>query len=59
MERSKANSNDFDTLILPGGVANPDALRTDKNVISFIKNFSDADKPIAAICHDPWTLIID
>lgn len=57
LKLSKANSKDFDALVLPGGVANPDALRTDKNVISFVKGFSDADKPIAAICHGPWTFI--
>jgi protease I len=57
LELSKSHSEDFDALVLPGGVANPDALRTDKNVISFIKSFSDAGKPIAAICHGPWTLI--
>jgi protease I len=57
LELSKANAKDFDALVLPGGVANPDTLRTDKTAISFIKDFSDANKPIAAICHGPWTLI--
>jgi protease I len=57
LELSKASAKDFDALVLPGGVANPDALRLDKKAISFIKGFSDADKPIAAICHGPWTLI--
>jgi protease I len=57
LELSKASAKDFDALVLPGGVANPDALRLDRMAISFIKGFSDADKPIAAICHGPWTLI--
>jgi protease I len=57
LELSKASANDFDALVLPGGVANPDELRLDNKAISFIKDFSDADKPIAAICHGPWTLI--
>jgi len=47
----------YDALILPGGVANPDALRTDEKVLSFVKHFVDAGKPIGAICHGPWTLI--
>jgi protease I len=42
---------------LPGGVANPDTLRVDKNAIAFIEHFVEAQKPIAAICHGPWTLI--
>ena len=48
---------DYDALILPGGVANPDALRIDEQAIGFIRHFVDAGKPIAAICHGPWTLI--
>jgi protease I len=47
----------YDALILPGGVANPDALRIEEQALSFIKHFVDADKPIGAICHGPWTLI--
>jgi protease I len=47
----------FDALVLPGGVANPDTLRTDKNAVAFIKAFATAGKPIGAICHGPWTLI--
>ena len=50
-----ASAQDFDALLLPGGVANPDALRLEPKAIAFIKAF--ADKPIAAICHGPWTLI--
>jgi protease I len=52
-----ADAGDFDGLVLPGGVANPDALRMDKGAVRFIRGFFDADKPVAAICHAPWTLI--
>jgi protease I len=48
---------DFDALVLPGGVANPDQLRLSDDAISFIRDFGNEDKPIAAICHGPWTLI--
>ena len=47
----------YDGLVLPGGVANPDALRTDKRVVAFVQAFFAARKPVAAICHGPWTLI--
>ena len=57
LELAKARPEDFDALVLPGGVANPDTLRTDKQAVDFIKHFADAHKPIAAICHGPWTLI--
>jgi protease I len=49
--------DDFDALVLPGGVANPDALRTDEKAVAFAKQFVDSGKPVAAICHAPWTLI--
>ncbi|MBV9825220.1 MAG: type 1 glutamine amidotransferase [Alphaproteobacteria bacterium] len=49
--------DEYAALVLPGGVANPDTLRIDKQAIAFIKHFVDAQKPIAAICHGPWTLI--
>ena len=52
-----ANPDDFDALLLPGGVMNPDKLRLNEKAIAFIKHFIDAEKPIAAICHGPWTLI--
>jgi protease I len=52
-----ARPADFDALVLPGGVANPDMLRLSNESISFIRDFGNADKPIAAICHGPWTLI--
>jgi len=57
LELSKARAEDFDALLLPGGVANPDSLRTDKHAVAFIKHFTGANKPVAAICHGPWTLI--
>jgi protease I len=57
LELSKAKADDFDALVLPGGVANPDTLRTDPQAIAFIEHFVKAQKPIAAICHGPWTLI--
>jgi protease I len=48
---------EYDALILPGGVANPDALRIDEQAIGFVQHFVDSGKPIGAICHGPWTLI--
>ncbi|MGA3398628.1 MAG: type 1 glutamine amidotransferase domain-containing protein [Acetobacteraceae bacterium] len=47
----------FDALVLPGGVANPDTLRTDPKAVAFVRHFVQTNKPIAAICHGPWTLI--
>ncbi|OKK17775.1 glutamine amidotransferase [Streptomyces sp. CB00455] len=47
----------FDALVLPGGVANPDALRMDERAVGFIRSFFEAGKPVAAICHAPWTLV--
>jgi protease I len=52
-----ANADDYDALMLPGGVMNPDRLRLRPEAIAFIKEFVKAEKPIAAICHAPWTLI--
>ncbi|QJD98852.1 type 1 glutamine amidotransferase [Massilia forsythiae] len=52
-----ARPDDFDALVLPGGVANPDQLRLSKESIAFIRAFGDQDKPVASICHGPWTLI--
>lgn len=57
MTIDEANASDFDALVLPGGVRNPDHLRTHKNVIQLIRDFADQGKPIAAICHGPWLLI--
>src|SRR5690625_1166599 len=53
----KANAEDFDALLLPGGVKNPDTLRTDEKVLEFVHHFFEIGKPVAAICHGPWTLI--
>ena len=54
---AEADVNDFDALLLPGGVANPDQLRMNPEAVRFVKAFFDAGKPVAAICHGPWTLI--
>lgn len=48
---------DYDGLVLPGGVANPDHLRGDEDAVAFVKAFFDAGRPVAAICHAPWTLV--
>jgi protease I len=53
----EAKPGDYDALVLPGGVANPDQLRLNPESIAFIRAFAESDKPIAAICHGPWTLI--
>jgi protease I len=53
----QANADDFDALILPGGVRNPDQLRLHGNVIELIRDFDDQEKPIGAICHGPWLLV--
>ncbi|MGR6912805.1 type 1 glutamine amidotransferase domain-containing protein [[Actinomadura] parvosata] len=52
-----AEATSFDGLVLPGGVANPDFLRTVPEAVRFVRAFFDAGKPVAAICHAPWTLI--
>ena len=49
--------SDFDALVIPGGVANPDRLRMDKRAVAIVKDFLEADKPVAAICHGPWLLV--
>ncbi|WP_426245988.1 type 1 glutamine amidotransferase domain-containing protein [Nocardioides sp. LHG3406-4] len=54
---SDASVDDYDALVLPGGVANPDALRTDADAVAFVKDFVASGKPVAAICHAPWTLV--
>lgn len=51
------SADDYDGLVLPGGVANPDALRTDQNAVEFVRGFFTEHKPVAAICHAPWTLV--
>jgi protease I len=52
-----ANPRAFDALLLPGGVINPDKLRMDPQAVAFVRAFFDAGKPVAAICHGPWTVI--
>jgi protease I len=52
-----AKVDDYDGLLLPGGVANPDTLRTDENVIRFLQDFFKTGKPVGVICHGPWTLV--
>ncbi len=54
---ANASADDFDGLVLPGGVANPDALRMDEQAVEFIGAFVKGDKPVAVICHGPWTLV--
>jgi deglycase len=54
---SDADAGDYDGLVLPGGVANPDFLRADENVVAFVRRFFEEGKPVAAICHGPWTLV--
>jgi protease I len=51
------NVDDVDALVLPGGVANPDQLRTDGSAVRFVRDFFAAGKPVAVICHGPWTLV--
>jgi protease I len=53
----KASADDFDALLLPGGVINPDKLRMIPSAVAFVKSFFDAGKPVASICHGPWTII--
>jgi protease I len=52
-----ADPTSYDGLVLPGGVANPDALRTDEDAVAFVREFVESDRPVAAICHAPWTLV--
>ena len=52
-----ADVSAYDGLVLPGGVVNPDALRTDAAAVALVKAFVDAGKPVAAVCHAPWTLV--
>jgi protease I len=59
VDRSTAeiSPDDYDGVVLPGGVANPDQLRTDENAVRFIREFFEAGKPVGVICHGPWTLV--
>jgi protease I len=52
-----ADASEYDALVLPGGVANPDFLRADEDAVAFVRAFFDQAKPVAAICHGPWTLV--
>jgi protease I len=54
---SDASVDDFDALVLPGGTVNPDKLRMNDSAVSFVRDFVDSGKPVAAICHGPWTLV--
>jgi protease I len=56
-ELASVKPEQFDALVLPGGVANPDYLRVNPQAVAFIKHFATSGKPIGAICHGPWTLI--
>ncbi len=53
----EADASDYDALMIPGGVGNPDQLRADENAVSFARDFFEAGKPVAAICHAPWLLL--
>jgi protease I len=54
---AEADARDYDGLVLPGGVANPDNLRMDEDAVAFVRGFFEAAKPVAVICHGPWTLV--
>lgn len=54
---NEVSASDYNALVLPGGVINPDKLRTNEDALKFVKDFFDQKKPVAAICHGPWTLI--
>ena len=56
-EVARADSSDYDALVLPGGVANPDFLRGDETAVSFVREFFDEGKPVGVICHGPWTIV--
>src|SRR3954451_24271914 len=53
----EADASDYADLVLPGGVANPDFLRTDQDAVNFVRSFFEQAKPVAVICHGPWTLV--
>jgi protease I len=53
----EADASDYDALLVPGGVGNPDQLRGDENAVSFVREFFEAGKPVAVICHGPWILV--
>jgi protease I len=53
----EVDASDYDALMIPGGVGNPDQLRGDENIVSFVRGFFEQGKPVAAICHAPWVLV--
>ncbi|MFL5965056.1 MAG: type 1 glutamine amidotransferase domain-containing protein [Gaiellaceae bacterium] len=53
----EARADDYDGLVLPGGVGNPDKLRADENAVHFVRRFFEQGKPVGAVCHGPWTLV--
>jgi protease I len=53
----EASAEEYDALVLPGGVGNPDTLRADENAVQFVRHFVESGKPVAVICHGPWTLV--
>lgn len=57
LSTAEAAAGDFDGLVLPGGVASPDQLRIDADAVGFVRSFFDAGKPVAVICHGPWTMV--
>lgn len=57
MTLAQVTPDDFDALLIPGGVANPDTLRQERRAVEIVKAFADAGKPVAAICHGPWLLV--
>lgn len=57
MSVGDAAPDEFDALVIPGGVANPDLMRLSEEAVSFVRAFADSDKPLAVICHGPWMLV--
>ena len=57
VQLEEADADEFDALLLPGGVANPDRLRIEPQAVQFVRDFFEASKPVAVICHGPWTLV--
>src|SRR5262249_13008010 len=53
----EASADDYDGLVVPGGVGNPDEMRTDENAVAFVRRFFEAGKPVGVICHGPWMLV--
>jgi protease I len=53
----EVDASEYDALMIPGGVGNPDQLRGDENIVSFVRDFFEQGKPVAAICHGPWVLV--